>query len=212
MNVEINGRHGVKFSKKNIPSSMEKLHLMFMENGTRYQEPEVRSWAHGFPMSHHANIISYSQLGNYGKLSPPFPMPSRVPVRSPAALNHVSMPVEHVAINFFMSEFVLTSNNTTPGYLDYLIPLLNNSGTNSTFNVTCSAVAMVAFGSRPNSKTVYPMAEGLYAKALKAINTSLRHPTEAMDDATLASVMLLSTWEVTFHRSSHCQYISDSFV
>jgi len=81
-------------------------------------------------------------------------------------------------------------------YMDFLVPLLKTADVNSPIDLTFLAVAFAAFRSRPNTKALLPQADQYYVNALNAINTALRDPARAKDDATLASVMLMSTYEV----------------
>ncbi len=81
------------------------------------------------------------------------------------------------------------------GYLDFVIPLLKKREPAKTLSAAFSAVAFAALGTRPNSKALLPKADLWYLKALKEINAALQNPETASDDATIASVMLMSSYE-----------------
>lgn len=117
---------------------------------------------------------------------------------SPTAIpSHLSTPLDQQASCFFLSNFVLVpQEGTMTRYLDFLIPLLKTAAPNSPLDLTFSAVALAAFGSRPNSPNLLPRAELIYAQALRAINLALADPEEAVEDTTLASVVLLSIFDV----------------
>lgn len=81
-------------------------------------------------------------------------------------------------------------------HLDFLIPLLKTAAPNSPLAITFSAVALAAFGARPNSPNILPRAELIYGQALRSINRAIADPQEAVEDTTLASVVLLSIFDV----------------
>jgi len=81
--------------------------------------------------------------------------------------------------------------------MDFLIPFLKADKPNRSLQLSFSAVALAAFGTRPNSKALLPNAELSYIKALKEINSTLRDPKKASRDATLIAVLLLGFFEVS---------------
>jgi len=112
---------------------------------------------------------------------------------------HLSTPVDQKAACYFLSNFVLLPGNgfIRGGYMDFLIPFLKADKPNRSLQLSFSAVALAAFGTRPNSKALLPNAELSYIKALKEINSTLRDPKKASRDATLIAVLLLGFFEVS---------------
>jgi hypothetical protein len=82
------------------------------------------------------------------------------------------------------------------GYLDFVIPLLKQNKPAQPLLLAFSAVALAALGTRQNSKALLPKADLRYLNALKEINSALRDPKVASSDSTLASVMLMASFEV----------------
>jgi len=83
------------------------------------------------------------------------------------------------------------------GYLDFVLPLMKTSKPSRSLVQAFTAVAFAALGTRPNSKTLVPKAEISYLQALKEINSALKDPRTASTDSTLASVMLMASFEVS---------------
>lgn len=106
--------------------------------------------------------------------------------------------IDQQAVCYFLANFVLVpGHGITRGYLDFLIPLLTKSKQQQVLYVAFSSVALAALGTKPNSRTLLPKANILYVKALKQISITLQDPKLAMDDSTLAAVLLLSVFEVS---------------
>ncbi|RDW79576.1 hypothetical protein BP6252_04214 [Coleophoma cylindrospora] len=116
-----------------------------------------------------------------------------MPMSSPREL---STPVDQQAFSYFLSNFVLIPEQSlSRGFFDFLLPLLKAEQPGSPLSTAFSAVAMAAFGVRPNSRCLLPHADAFYVKALKQINTVLQHPKLALKDSTLAAVLLLGFYE-----------------
>lgn len=113
---------------------------------------------------------------------------------------NLSIPIQQQASCYFVSNYVLQrqeiATGSSSGYLAFVLPLLKSATPGSAFELTFNAVACAAFASRPNSKQLLPATDHYYVSALKAINTALLNPVLAQDDSTLASALLLSTFEV----------------
>lgn len=109
----------------------------------------------------------------------------------------MTTPVIQQAACYFLANFVLVPKaGTMRGYLDFVLPLLRQRNPSQGLLLAFSAVSLAALGTRPNSKVLLPMADMWYLNALKAINSSLRDPSVASSDSTLASVMLMASFEV----------------
>jgi hypothetical protein len=125
-----------------------------------------------------------------GKHASTFPIAGQLPTQ-----------LHQQAACFFLSSYVLVpQTGTTTRYLSFLVPLLRTAKPDSPLNLTFAAVALAAFGSRPNARSLLPRADLFYARALRVINSTLKNPDEALHDATLASVILLFTYEVQYFK------------
>ncbi|KAK0109827.1 hypothetical protein ONS95_002498 [Cadophora gregata] len=109
---------------------------------------------------------------------------------------HMTTPLSQQASCYFLANFVLVPEaGTMRGYLDFVIPLLKQRTPPQSLVFAFSAVALAALGTRPNSKALLPTADLWYLKALKEINLALQNPKTASTDSTLASVMLMASFE-----------------
>lgn len=111
----------------------------------------------------------------------------------------LTMPVEQQAPCFFMSNFVILPHNQhSKGYFDFILPLMKTEPTDSPLSLSFRAVAMASLANRPNTRDSRMMNQAVdgYTKALKGVNLSLQNPTLQKSDSTLASVILLSFFEV----------------
>ena len=109
----------------------------------------------------------------------------------------LSTPIGEQVFHFFLSNFVLQSSmDRERGYLDFLFPLMRNQPEGSPLPLSLSAAALAAFVTRQKAGTLLPRAEAMYTKALEATHKAIGDSTRARDNSTLASVALLSTFEV----------------
>ncbi|KAK2629892.1 hypothetical protein QTJ16_000712 [Diplocarpon rosae] len=111
-------------------------------------------------------------------------------------VGHMITPLAQQACCYFLTNFVLIpETGTMRGYLDFIIPLLNQRTPPRSLLVAFSAVTLAALAARPSSKALLPTAGLLYRKALKEINSALQDQKHASSDSTLASVMLMASFE-----------------
>jgi len=111
---------------------------------------------------------------------------------------HITTPIHQQAACYFLANFVLIpEEGTMRGYLDFILPLLKKRHPSPALLNAFSAVALAALGTRPNSKALLPKADLWYLNALKEINQALQDPATASSESTLASVMLLASFEVS---------------
>ena len=113
---------------------------------------------------------------------------------------YLSVPVDQQAACFFLSNFVIVPHHgTLRGYLSFALPFLESNKPNLAVKSAFSAVALAAFGTRPSSKALLPKADSSYYTALKEINATLKNPTMATDDSSLAAILMLSMFEVSYY-------------
>jgi hypothetical protein len=118
----------------------------------------------------------------------------------------MTTPINQQAACYFLANFVLVPKlGTMRGYFDFVIPLLKQRDPSQSLLLAFSAVSMAALGTRPNSKALLPKADLWYLNALKEINSALRDPRVASNDATLVSVMLMASFEVCLTTKSEHQ-------
>lgn len=118
----------------------------------------------------------------------PFSLPQGVPVD-----------IYERATCFFISNFVeVSAGGESRGHLEFLMPLLCESNRSSALSQAFSSVALAAFGNQPNSRDLLPKAMDLYVKAIRQIHVALMDPKLSLEDSTLASVILLGLFEVSY--------------
>ena len=116
-------------------------------------------------------------------------------------------PIEHQAAHYFLSNFVLNPRTeTSRGFLTFVIPLIKNEPPDTQLSTSFAAVALAAFGNRPSSRALLPIAGGYYSKALKRINAALKDPITAKSDQTITSVLLLGLFEVCIIQNKALPY------
>lgn len=130
---------------------------------------------------------------------PDNPMHHLTDWQTPAPSFALSVSVQEQALLYFLSSFIIIPKmGTIRGYLDFLVPMLQSDRyTGSTLSLCVGAVSMAAFGTRPGSKFVRPYAARQYSRALQYLNSNLRNVVEALEDETLASVILMALFEVS---------------
>jgi hypothetical protein len=106
-------------------------------------------------------------------------------------------PIDHQAACYFITHFVTIQDaGPSRGYLNFLVPLLGGADPSPSLSLAFSAVTFVAYEKHINSKKLVPKAKSSYVQALKEINLTLQDAQKALDDTTVASVLLLAKFEV----------------
>lgn len=121
-------------------------------------------------------------------------------VKSPlrqAVVPALNLPVEQRASFFFVSNFVLVPDQGDPrGFLDYLIPLLNQEGPGSHLHYAFNACSLALLYNRGGpSANLGEMALNKYANALSKLNATLGDAEGQKADSTLAAVLLMGLFE-----------------
>ncbi len=107
------------------------------------------------------------------------------------------VPVDQQASCYFLSDFVLIpSSGRGFGYHQFICGLLQRNKVLPSFESAYKAVSTLALARRPNCRSLQLQAHAFYSKALKEVNRALQDETEAKDDQTLGSVLLLAFYEV----------------
>jgi len=111
-------------------------------------------------------------------------------------------PFEQQAPCFFMSNFVIVpQHSSSRGYFDFVLPLIKSEPPDSPLSLSFQAVAFASLANRPACKGSGLMHQAIdgYSKALKVVNLALQNPALQKTDQTLASILLLSFFEVCRH-------------
>ncbi|PQE31760.1 negative acting factor protein [Rutstroemia sp. NJR-2017a WRK4] len=107
--------------------------------------------------------------------------------------------LEERAICFFLANYVLIPHGPIRcGFLGFLIPMMRIAPS-KILSDALTAVALATFGNQPNAKMLKPKAEQAYAKALRQTTTAIANPRQALEDSTLAAVLLLGLFETVTH-------------
>jgi hypothetical protein len=113
----------------------------------------------------------------------------------------MSISIEEEALCHFIDSFVLMPcRGNSRSYMDFIIPAMQGekslSSPKTSLNTAIMAVSMASFGNRRRHKPVLAKAANQYAKALQQINEALLDPELALEDQTLATVIILGLFEV----------------
>lgn len=92
------------------------------------------------------------------------------------------------------------------GHMSYLLPLMEGSR-NSAANAAVSAVALATLSNIRHSPKTMRKAQQEYATALSKTNQALQDPFMRKTDDTLAAVVMLGIFEVSWPQN--CQCIAD---
>ncbi|KAK4497691.1 hypothetical protein PRZ48_010344, partial [Zasmidium cellare] len=105
--------------------------------------------------------------------------------------------LEEQATTFFFNNFVLTprSKETTRGFLEILGPMLEAGGDGSALQLATQAVAMSTLANWPGRRHLMAKSQGLYTRALTAIQHDIQCPKQAVSDSTLLTVLMFSMYE-----------------
>lgn len=126
----------------------------------------------------------------------------------------LAVPIDQHASHYFASHFIMLpgQRGQAVGHLDYLVPLLQTeTNPNSPFQLAYSACGLAAMSSREKAinTDLTELSYMQHSRASNAIRKALADPVQCRSDATLASVLLLSFFEVCLFFSSLflCCYI-----
>lgn len=112
-----------------------------------------------------------------------------------------SATVENQAFCYFSKNFILTPcRGNSRRYMDFVVPAMQVEQSiarpRSMLPTFTMAVAYALMGNRNNENELLPKAAKEYSRGLEMMNEALRDPVRALEDDTLASVILLGLFEV----------------
>lgn len=105
---------------------------------------------------------------------------------------------DHAACLFVANFILVPRQESSRGYMDFVLPLMKVEGPGSPLAHAFGACAYAALGNKPNVKSseVTVGAVVQYHRALQALQASLNDPVKSKSDATLCAVLLLAMYEV----------------
>ena len=120
------------------------------------------------------------------------------------------MPLQDRSVSLFLSSFTYCTdlNRGETFFLDFVQDMYRDGGQESSIAYTVTAVAHLNFMNRHKTGNLAGWVTSSYARALAKTNTVLSKPATAYTDSTLASVYLLSMFELLVpdedpHRQLH---------
>jgi hypothetical protein len=123
--------------------------------------------------------------------------PTAVVGRNHLPSMHLTVPNNEVAQCFFLANFVLLpGGQSTMGHLHWSLPLLETAKQSSALQLAFLSVSLASLGARQNSKALLSEAKLNYVKALKQMNSALADPKSSKWDPILATILLLTVFEV----------------
>jgi hypothetical protein len=110
--------------------------------------------------------------------------------------------IDDQAFCFFLKNFVLSPcKGNSRSYISFVVPAMMKEQTQtskpSLLCTSVKAVSLALFGNRPNSRSLQSKAAKQYSKALKEVNHALANPKLALEDQTLAAVIMMGIFEVS---------------
>lgn len=130
--------------------------------------------------------------------------PTTVVGRNHLPSMHLTVPNNEAAQCFFLANFVLLpGGQSTMGHLHWSLPLLETAKQSSPLQLAFLSVSLASLGARQNSKALLSEAKLNYVKALKQMNSALADPKLSKWDPILATILLLTVFEVRLSPDSN---------
>ncbi|KAF2835070.1 hypothetical protein M501DRAFT_989255 [Patellaria atrata CBS 101060] len=105
--------------------------------------------------------------------------------------------MEDLATAFFFRNFVLFPHHSdsTRGFLEFIVPIYNETSSDSLVHQATHALAMAIFSNYPAQYHLLKDTRTLYSSTLARLRTALNDPVEVKSDGTLLTVLLASLYE-----------------
>lgn len=114
----------------------------------------------------------------------------------------LSIPTEQLASCHFFSNFILVPRQgSTRGFMEYLVPLMRDpqsSGKAAVHAFNACSLAHLGNRVRSTSEDIPNRALTEYTKALSSTHQALQDPELSKTDGTLAAVLMLGLYEVSW--------------
>lgn len=119
-------------------------------------------------------------------------------VTSPPMFNAINPPLQDRAVSLLWSSFAYSAdaNRNETVFFDFVLQMYQDAAQNSSIACTVIAVAHLNFMNRHKTGELLGRVNVSYGRALQRTNHALSKPESAYTDATLASVYLLSMFEL----------------
>jgi len=103
--------------------------------------------------------------------------------------------IEERATGFFFSNFVISVDGPSRGYLDHLENVYNTDDMDDNLLASMKAVGLAGYSHVAHAPQLIKDARQQYMKALRLTNLALRSPKDAKKDSTLLAIMILGIFE-----------------
>jgi hypothetical protein len=121
---------------------------------------------------------------------------------SPSISAQLEPSYEHTAVSYFMKRFISPSMyDDFPGYLSFIPDMYNHDKAGLLEVATLSVAQMAAYNQFGGQKFLQQSYQN-YGRAIQAMKESIASDEEATDDRTLAAVILLSAFAVSWELQS----------
>ncbi|KAH8688720.1 putative C6 transcription factor [Talaromyces proteolyticus] len=104
-------------------------------------------------------------------------------------------PINSRAIEFFLASQIFHQPDIIRGYYEYLPALTRYATVDKRLFNSLSAVALAAYAYNFRHATILKKARWYYGQALQCVNNALSSINESVQDSTIISILLLSTFE-----------------
>lgn len=113
----------------------------------------------------------------------------------PPPARELSPSPDEIGINYFLRTFVIGSQSSSRGYLNYIPSVYVNDGEHPTLVASLAAVGLVALANSTQQPELVNHARAKYLEAIHNVNTALASSSESIKDSTLMSVISLGMFE-----------------
>lgn len=99
------------------------------------------------------------------------------------------------ALCHFFTNYVPTRSRSKSTFLEYLLPVWRDAGSDSALSAATSTVALMGLGYAPERNQLIHKARQNYSMAISKLNAAISNPVEARRDETLLAVLLFSLYQ-----------------
>jgi hypothetical protein len=117
--------------------------------------------------------------------------------KGPPLLHSLSTHWEDPALCLFFQDYVLQTDDAGFGFLDNF-PKLYGTSSDEAFKNAVSAISLASFSNQVRCVDLGVAAKKSYGKALLSVKKALQDPSRSTSHATLASILTLNMYDVSF--------------
>ncbi|KAH6680013.1 hypothetical protein F5X68DRAFT_263689 [Plectosphaerella plurivora] len=109
----------------------------------------------------------------------------------------VDIPVEQQALHYFLANYVLAPPlGVGRGVMTFFLPLIESPGyKTSAMRAAFLATSLASLAGRPNSRSLRPLAEMWYSRAITELTAAMMDKVKSRDNKVLAAAILLGFYE-----------------